>query len=137
MPSMTPAELAQFLERSLVASFCTVSPNGSPKVTPVWFVHAEGKFFCWIDIGSVKAENLARNPKVALCIATHDEPYRYVTIEGTARVIRDCIESRALAISVRYYGEARGRAYATDALSFKDSLIVEITPTKLLTESAA
>jgi hypothetical protein len=60
-----------------------------------------------------------------------------VIVEGTCRVIRQDIEDMAMSISVRYYGEQRGRDYVTEALTTPDSVIVEIEPARILTERSA
>lgn len=136
MPAMTPQELQAFLAQPLVASFCTLGADGAPRVAPVWFQYQDGRFYVWTDNASVKLRNVLRDPRVALCIASHDEPYRYVVARGVAEVVRDGVAARAVAIAQRYYGPERGTAYGGQAADGGSSIIV-VTPHALLTESDA
>jgi PPOX class probable F420-dependent enzyme len=136
MPAMTPAELDAFLARPLVASLSTTGAGGAPRVTPVWFQYADGRFYVWTDLDSAKYRHVVRDPRVALCIATHDEPYRYVVARGRAEIQRDGVVLRAVAIAQRYYGPERGEQYgrlATDG----QSVILAITPDTLISEASA
>ena len=135
MPSMTEDELSEFLDRPLTTSFTTVRPDGSLHVTPIWYEYAEGRFYCMMGSDTIKARNIIRNPHVALCIASHDEPYKYVVAEGLAEVTRDGVDEKVFSISVCYRGEERGSKFAKDILDQGRSVLVVVSPTRLLTES--
>ncbi len=137
MPSMTLEEIGEFLRRPLTVSFSTIRPDGSPHVTPIWFEYDNGKFYCFMNSGSIKVSNVSRNPHVALCIATHNEPYKYVIAEGVCEVTREGISERAHSISTRYQGEERGSKFAAEILDQGKSVLLLVTPTRLLSESAA
>ena len=137
MPSMTQQEIREFLRRPLTVSFTTIRPDGSPHVTPIWFEYADGKFYCWMDSSTIKVRNVSRNPHVALCIATHDEPYKYVIAEGVCEITREGASERAHSISTRYQGEERGDEFAKQNFNQGSSVLLVVTPTRLLTESAA
>ena len=55
--------------------------DGRPHLVPVWFVWHEGHVYIGIQSNSVKARNLARNPKVSLAL---EDGVRVVICEGTA-----------------------------------------------------
>lgn len=144
MPAMTHEELEEFLRRPLVVAFTTIRGDGSPHVSPIWFEYDEGKFYCWVDAGSVKARNIRKNPSVALCIATHDEPHKYVLVEGHCEIVREGVAERAYSISTRYYGAERGTEFAREtmasgssAIESGNSVLLVTTPTRLITESSA
>ena len=86
---------------------------------------------------SVKARNIRSDPRVALCIATHEEPYKYVVVEGTCDVVDHDVAARFLSIGTRYYGKARGEEFVRETMADGESVILVVTPTRLLTESAA
>ena len=137
MPSMTQQELEEYLRRPLVVAFTTIRPNGSPHVTPIWYEYDGGKFYCWVGTNTVKTRNVRRNPRVALCIATHDDPYRYVIAEGSCEISQDGVAERARSIAVRYYGEERGARFARDTYRADDAVLLVVTPTRMFTENAA
>jgi hypothetical protein len=64
----------------------TINPDGSPHVTGVGALWADGAF--WFETGerTRKAANLARDPRCALSLATHDFD---LVLEGTAGRITD------------------------------------------------
>ncbi|PTA45903.1 pyridoxamine 5'-phosphate oxidase family protein [Micromonospora sp. RP3T] len=64
---------------------CTLRPDGSPHLTPVWFVHADGVWWVGCEAGSVKARNVAADPRVSLALEGGDHP---VVAEGAARLHR-------------------------------------------------
>jgi PPOX class probable F420-dependent enzyme len=65
---------------------CSVRPDGSPHVTPVWFVFLQGSWWIGVDSGSVKVRNIARNPQVSLALEDGRSP---VVAEGEAQLYRD------------------------------------------------
>ncbi|MFI6638869.1 pyridoxamine 5'-phosphate oxidase family protein [Streptomyces sp. NPDC050504] len=66
---------------------CTVRPNGSPHVTPVWFVYGHESSRWWIgsDLGAVKVRNVLADPRVSLALEDGRHP---VVAEGDATVLR-------------------------------------------------
>lgn len=64
---------------------CTLRPGGSPHLTPVWFVHADGVWWVGCEGGSVKARNVAADPRVSLALEDGVAP---VVAEGVARLHR-------------------------------------------------
>jgi PPOX class probable F420-dependent enzyme len=65
------------------AHLATVSPNGAPQVTPVWFDVLDGKVRVNSAKGRVKSRNMAEGAKVALSILDPDNAYRYIQVRGT------------------------------------------------------
>jgi PPOX class probable F420-dependent enzyme len=81
---------------------CTLRANGSPHVTPVWFVHTDETF--WVSSGerNVKVRNIAADPRVSMALEDGDAP---VVAEGTARLHRGPLRSDVLtAIAAKYDG---------------------------------
>ena len=137
MPEMTAQELAAFLRRPLVASLTTLRPDGSSHTTPVWQQYDGSGFCCIMGDSSVKARNVRRDRRVSLCIATHEEPYAYVLVDGTAVLRSAGVEELAHTMSVRYVGAERGPAYAEKLLADRSMTVLVVTPTRMLTESDA
>ncbi|AUH68587.1 MULTISPECIES: TIGR03618 family F420-dependent PPOX class oxidoreductase [Gordonia] len=79
---MLTSDLRRVLDGAPIAHVATVSPDGSPHVVPV-FVGTDGdRIVVFTGPGSVKARNLRRDPRVALSIATADDPFTPVTVRG-------------------------------------------------------
>jgi PPOX class probable F420-dependent enzyme len=64
------------------AHVATVLPNGGPHSVPVW-VGLEGNRIAFLTSpGSRKARNLARDPRVAISITAHDNPFAMAQVRG-------------------------------------------------------
>ena len=137
MPSMTSQEFTEFLRRPLVASLTTLRADGTPQVTPVWYESDGEAFFCIFDRDSVKARNLRRDTRVSLCIATHDDPYQYVIVDGTGEISAKGVAERCHSISTRYWGEERGGRFARELVTKGDTVVLSVRPNRVLTESTA
>jgi PPOX class probable F420-dependent enzyme len=68
------------------AYLATIMEDGTPQVTPVWFNTDDQFILVNTAAGRVKDRNMKARPKVALCIADPNDPYRYVQVRG--RVIQ-------------------------------------------------
>ena len=137
MPSMTSQEFAEFLRRPLVASLTTVRADGTPQVTPIWYESDGETFFCIFGRNSVKARNIRRDSRVSLCIATHDEPYQYVIVDGTGEISTEGAAERCHSISVRYWGRERGERFARELIAEGDTVLLWVRVNRVLTESNA
>jgi PPOX class probable F420-dependent enzyme len=62
----------------------TVRPDGSPHLTPVWFVFEAGGFWIGTGAASAKVRNLRANPRVSVCLQDGNDP---LVAEGRARVV--------------------------------------------------
>ncbi len=64
------------------ASLATLMPDGSPQVSVTW-VDSDGEYVLINTAeGRVKAENMRRDPRVAVSIADAGNPYRQAMIMG-------------------------------------------------------
>jgi len=64
----------------------TVNADGSPHVTGIGALWAEGTFWFETGAGTRKGRNLARDPRCALAVATHDFD---LVVEGSAAPVTD------------------------------------------------
>ena len=74
------------LERSSNYWICTVRADGRPHAMPVWGVSLDDTVYFGTDPGSVKARNLARDPRVVVHLESGDE---CVVLEGVAEPFLD------------------------------------------------
>lgn len=63
----------------------TLRADGSPHITPVWFVYEAGRWWIGSEDRSVKVRNVLHDPRVSLALQDGDSP---VVAEGDARVHR-------------------------------------------------
>ena len=90
MPHLTDNERDTFLgERGVLMRIAVVRANGSPLVTPIWFLHEEGAIWFTPREKSEWFTCLRRDPRVALCIDEQPLPYRKVLVEGNADLVHD------------------------------------------------
>jgi len=90
MPRMLDAERDAFLnEPGVLLKIGTVSPEGRPLVTPIWFIREGDRIYFTPRQRSEWLANLRANPSVALCIDEQPYPYRKVLIEGRAEIVHD------------------------------------------------
>jgi len=66
-----------------LAHLATVMPDGTPQVTPVWFLYQDGRFIVNTARGRVKDRNMTENAHVALSIVDPDNPYSHIAVRGT------------------------------------------------------
>ncbi|HET6636593.1 MAG TPA: TIGR03618 family F420-dependent PPOX class oxidoreductase [Streptomyces sp.] len=65
---------------------CTLRPDGSPHVAPVWFVYDAATWWIGTDSHAVKVRNIEADPRVSLALEDGRFP---VVAEGDASVRRD------------------------------------------------
>jgi PPOX class probable F420-dependent enzyme len=101
---LTEDELA-LLRQPSICFLATTMADGSPQVTQTW-VDTDGEHVLINSVQShVKIRNIARDPRVAVAVAEHDNPSRYVQIRG--RVVTVTTEGAAEHIEMlaqRYTG---------------------------------
>ena len=65
------------------AFLATIMDDGSPQVTPVW-VDTDGDYIIINTAeGRLKHKNISRDPRVAVSVLDHANPYKMVTVQGT------------------------------------------------------
>jgi PPOX class probable F420-dependent enzyme len=102
-----PENVRALFERANFAHVATVLPSGAPHSVPVWVTLEDGRIAFFTQPDSRKARNLAADPRVAISIVDHEQPYRMAQVRG--RVVERVTGDAALEImdrmSVRYTGK--------------------------------
>lgn len=130
---LTAQELEAFLSEPQLAHIATVRRNGAPHLAPLWYEYSEGKLWIITDNVSVKMRNIRHDPRVMVSIASNDEPYRYVLVEGAAEVAQEGVEERIRSICVRYWGEERGGEFADEIGEGGGTIVLAISPSRTIT----
>ena len=135
MAVMNQMEMEEFLDRKLVTTLVTLRADGSPHASPMWYLHKDGKFYSRCSSGSLKVRNIKRDPRVTLCISIHDMPYKSVVIDGTCEIIESEDRSNWPLISAKYLGKAKGEAYSSMNARRGNSVLLVITPKRIVTDN--
>ena len=83
------AELRALLEGANFAHVATLMPDGSPHSVAVWAGLEDDRVVFFTQAGSQKARNLARDPRVAVSVTDHGNPYRTGRLRGRVVERRD------------------------------------------------
>ena len=111
---MTDDERRAFLQSPVRAAvLSTVRPDGRPHAAPVWFDLDGDNIVFNTGAETVKGRNLARDPRLTLCVQDDQPPFSFVVLEGTAMLIDDLDEVAhwAARIGGRYMGADRAAEY--------------------------
>jgi PPOX class probable F420-dependent enzyme len=85
-------QLQELLEGANFVSLATVMSDGAPHATTVWASVHEGRPCFFTQPSSLKARNIARDPRVAMTIVDRANPYRSGQLRGT---VTETIEGEA------------------------------------------
>ena len=102
-----PPEVRELFEGANFAHLATLMPDGSPHSVAVWVGYEDGQVVFFTQTTSQKARNLERDPRVAISMVDHDDPYMTARIRGpvarttTGDAAFDIIDR----LAVRYTGE--------------------------------
>ncbi|MCX5059238.1 PPOX class F420-dependent oxidoreductase [Streptomyces sp. NBC_00461] len=135
---MTDDEWRAFVSHGTrTAKLSTVRADGSPHVTPIWFVLDGDELVFNTAKTSVKGRNLARDGRAALCIDDDRPPFDFVVLQGRARISEDLGQLRhwAARIGARYMGEERAEEFGRRN-GVPGELLVRIAIDKVLAEKA-
>jgi hypothetical protein len=102
-------EIRAFLsEGTRTAKLAVVRKDGSPLVTPVWFlVENDGTIVFTTGKNTVKGHALERDPRVSMCVEDDRPPFAFVRVDGIAELSDDPADLQRCAtrIAERYMGD--------------------------------
>lgn len=82
MAATIPEKFRDLFRKPAFAHLATLMPDGRPQVSPVW-CDFDGTYVLFNSArGRQKDRNLQRDPRVSMCIADPENPYRYLEIRG-------------------------------------------------------
>jgi PPOX class probable F420-dependent enzyme len=112
---MSHEEALAFLsEGTRTAKVAVVRRDGSPLVTPVWFlVDDDGSIVFTTGEQSVKGRSLVRDGRISLCVDEERPPFAYVRVDGRVALSRDLEQllRYATRLGARYMGEEHAVAF--------------------------
>lgn len=125
---MTATERTDFLGTpGILMRIACVRRDGSPLVTPIWFIHHSNGIYFTPRAQSEWLTCLRQDPRVSLCIDEDNLPYRKFIAEGTAELVHDLGEDdrwRDLyrQIAQRYVPEDAAEAYVQNTIDQERAL---------------
>ena len=102
-----PPEVRELFEGANFAHLATLMPDGAPHSVALWAGLEGDHIVFFTQEGSLKANNMARDPRVAISITDHDDPYQTAQLRGTVVEVRGAEAAHELAdrLALRYTGE--------------------------------
>ena len=130
-PAKLTKKLADFVTWERVCRVATAGASGVPHLVPVCHVLAGGKVYFASGDDARKVKNVRENPRVTLTVdlySDHWEMLRGVMIQGRARLVEQGPRFRRVRdLLYRKYPQYP----RMEAISPSDSVIVEVTPTRV------
>lgn len=128
---LTPKQLSH-VRKPYIATLATVRADGSPHVAPIWYRYEDGAFLILTEWSSVKARNVARDPRVELCIDDRERaPFHTVIVRGRATIGAYPGDAWRLALAEHYLGAEGGRAYVTSTPASDGEVLIRIEPLRV------
>ena len=78
----------RLLDGANFAHIATLMEDGAPKVEPVWVGRDGDKVIVTTDGKSIKAQNVARDDRVAISVTSFEDPYDQLLIRGRVVELR-------------------------------------------------
>lgn len=124
--------VARRLQDEEVVWLTTVSPDGAPQPSPVWFLWENGTFLIYSQPHRPKLRNIALHPRVALNFNSDAVGDDVAVFAGEARIVHDAPSADQIPAYVAKYRAAIARLGADPNGFAQDySVAIRVTPDKL------
>lgn len=129
MPALNP-KVEKFLEGKHIGKIATVMKDGSPHLTPIWYMMEGGKLVINTTTGRVKYRNIVRDGRVCFLV---EDGYSHVILFGKARVAKERDGKKDIeTLAIRYQGEAQGKKSARSIYWKQPRATIEIIPSRVV-----
>jgi PPOX class probable F420-dependent enzyme len=120
--------VAKLLLDKNFAFISTLMSDGSPQVTPTWIDIEDSIILINTAEGRIKHKNISRDPRVAVSVIDHNNPYNMVSIRGIAiEQINEGADVHIDKLAKKYLGIDK---YPMRSLDEK-RIIIKIKPEKI------
>ena len=129
-PTMSEAEKNAFLAQPLVARLAVVRDDGTPQVTPMWFLYEDGVLYMSTHVKRAKAKHIKNNPRVAVAIDVMEAPLKnkIVIIEGPAELVTTGVKEMTTRIYKKYLGVEGTKTPRAQQNINAERILIKITP---------
>ena len=135
MPVVLKEAAIEILDRPNPAVLGTVNPDGSPQTSVVWVGRDGADLVVSTADGRRKVRNIARDPRVSLCVYDQHDPEQYVEVRGLATVAEDPGRQLAVALAEQYEGPGAGQAFLRLPPEVV-RVVIRITPARIAGSAA-
>lgn len=113
MAAQLSASAKALIDQPVLAAFTTLNPDGSPHTTPLWLDREGDLLRVNTARGRVKARNVERDPRVALCVVDPADDQHVVAVRGTVvEVTTEGADEHIDLLARKYTGSERFMARA-------------------------
>jgi len=116
----------KFLKEGHLAIVATIREDGTPQQTPTWIDAEDGRVLFNTAEGRAKPKNLRRDPRVSVCVVDRQNPYRWLSITGTADLEHEGADEHIDVLAHRYTGS---ETYGVGA--DEERIIVRVEPQRV------
>jgi PPOX class probable F420-dependent enzyme len=134
---MTAEQRREFLMTGTrTGKLAVTRADGSPHVTPIWFVLDGDDLMLNTGAGSIKGRALRRDPRASLAVDDQEPPFSFVVIHGTAQISEDPADLLrwATAIGARYMGADRAEEFGRRN-AVPGELLVRLRPARIIAQA--
>jgi PPOX class probable F420-dependent enzyme len=125
-------EIVARLDRATVIWLTTVSADGQPQTSPVWFLWQDGRVVVYSLAAAPRVRNLRSNPRVALNLDGDGDGGAVVTMEGLAVLDDTGAPSTELpAYQAKYLVRITDYGWTAESFARDYPQRIVITPTRL------
>lgn len=122
------------LAGAVVVWLTTVTPEGQPQSSPVWFIVDGEELLVFSRDGTPRVRNIRANPRVAINLDTLDDGEDVVTMEGIARIDdAGAPATETPAFLEKYLSRIKGFGWTAASFARDYPLHLRIRPTRLRT----
>ena len=121
------------LEREPILWLTTVTPDGQPQASPVWFLWLDGELLVYSRADTPRPANIRANPRVAAHLNSGEDGNNVVSIEGEARIERDraTVADVPPAYLEKYGTRLEGFGWTMESMLVDYPVEIRIRPTRV------
>lgn len=127
------AEHDAFVRSMKWCTVTTLRKDGSPTTSVLFFGLDGDEILLSTTKDRLKAKTLKRDPRIAVTVLDEGAPYRYVTIEGTARIQEDGIAAGHVLVNRKMRGIADWAPPEgfEETLKSQGRVLIRVTPKRV------
>ena len=120
------------LEEAVVIWLTTVTPQGQPQSSPVWFIVEGEELLVFSRANVPRVRNIGANPRVAVNLDTLDEGEDALTMEAEVRIDPTAHPANEVAAYLaKYDARIAGHGWSAESFARDYPICLRIRPTRL------